>query len=197
MEQDELVQYSNYEQPWKLDSGASRHYFGKNIGVRNRQKKLYDIKVQVTNGKNMDQVEEGTAPFNGLTKDAADVQIFPHMPNPLVSCGKIVKQGYTIILDDLIATVINKDTNEVVMEVVFDERIRTRNIYPNGLVSYDFKEKQEVDSLELGITQQQQQQQQQQGGYAIHLANNAYRLTTKKEIVEFYYATAGWLVKRT
>ena len=51
MEQDELVQYGNYEQPWKLDSGASGHYCGKNTGVRNRRKKRNGIKVQVTDGK--------------------------------------------------------------------------------------------------------------------------------------------------
>ena len=82
MEQDGLVQYGNYEQPWNLDSSASGHYCGKNTGVRNRRKKQHGIKVQLTDGKNMDQVEEGTAQFDGLTKDPADVQIFPHMPNP-------------------------------------------------------------------------------------------------------------------
>ena len=36
VEQDELVQYGDYQQPWKLDSGANGHYCGKNTGVRNR-----------------------------------------------------------------------------------------------------------------------------------------------------------------
>ena len=56
----------------------------------------------------MEQAEEGVAPFDRLPQDAADFQIFPHMPNPFMSCGKIVKKGHTIILDDPIATVINK-----------------------------------------------------------------------------------------
>ena len=127
----------------------------------------------------MGQVEEGIAPFDRLPKDAVDVQIFPHMPNPLVSCGKIVKKGHKIILDDTIATVINKETNEVVMELVFDDRTTTWNIYPDGPVPYKFKKEQEIESLGLGV------QQQKQGGYVIHLANNSYRLTTEKEIVEF------------
>ena len=38
IEQDELVQYGNYKQPWQLDSGASGYYCGKNTGVTNRQK---------------------------------------------------------------------------------------------------------------------------------------------------------------
>ena len=40
-------------------------------------------------------------------------------------------------------------------------------------------------------------QQQEQGGYIIHFANNVYRLTTKKEIVEYYHVAAGWPVKKT
>ena len=86
VEQDKSVQYGNYEQSWKLDSGASGHYCGKRTGVRNRRKKKNGIAVQVTDGNNMGQVEEGIASFDRFPKDAADVQIFPHMPNPLVSC---------------------------------------------------------------------------------------------------------------
>ena len=82
-------------------------------------------------GKTITQVEEGSAPFNKLPGDAADVQIFPNMPNPLMSAGKIVKKGHKIILDDPIATVINKKTNEVVMEATFDHRTSTWNIYPD------------------------------------------------------------------
>ena len=139
VEADELVEYGDYRQPWKLDSGASGHYCGKNTGVRKRRVQRNGIKVQVADGKNTNQVEEGQAPFDGLPASAADVQIFQHMPNALVSCGKIVKQNHKIILDDPIATVINKDTNEVVMEAVFDQRTSTWNIYPDGPVPYKFK----------------------------------------------------------
>ena len=130
-------------------------------------------------------------PFDKLPQDAADVQIFSHMPNPLMSCRKIEKKGHKIILNDSIATVINEATNEVVMEAVFDDQTSTWNIYPDGPVEYKFKKEEEVDSLGLGV------QQQEQSGYIIHLANNAYRLTTKKEIVEYYHAAAGWPVKKT
>ena len=97
------------------------------------------IAVQVTDGKNMAQVEEGSISFNKLPQEAANVQIFPNMPNPLISAGKIVKQGHKIILDDPIATAINKATNEVVMEGIFDDRTSTWYIYPDGPVDYDFK----------------------------------------------------------
>ena len=120
VETDELAAYGDYEQPWKLDSGASGNYCGKNTGVRKQRAKRNGIKVQVADGKSMDQTKEGQAPFDGLPTGAEDVQIFQHMPNALVSCGKIVKQNHKIILDDPIATVIDKDTNKVVMEAVFD-----------------------------------------------------------------------------
>ena len=194
IESDELVAYGDYRQPWKLDSGASGHYCGRNTGVRKRRAQRNGIQVQVADGKSMNQVEEGKAPFDGMPADAADVEIFQHMPNPLCSAGKIVKQNHKIILDDPIATVINKATNEVVMEAVFDHRTSTWDIYPDGPVPYEFKKEQEIESLGLGV---QQQQQQQTGGYVIHFANNAYRLTTQKEIVEFYHAAAGWPVKKT
>ena len=91
-EEDKLVNYCNYQQSWKLDSGASGHYYGPNTGVKNRRKKQNGIKVQVADRKNMDQVQKEKAPFDGSLEDAADVQISPNIPNPLMSCGKIVKK---------------------------------------------------------------------------------------------------------
>ena len=168
IESDELVAYGDYRQPWKLDSGASGHYCGRNTGVRKRRAQRNGIQVQVADGKSMNQVEEGKAPFDGMPEDAADVEIFQHMPNALCSAGKIVKQNHKIILDDPIAPVINKATNEVVMEAKFDHRTSTWDIYPDGPVPYEFKKGDEVEPLGLGM------QQQQTGGYVIHFANNAY-----------------------
>ena len=62
----------------------SRHYCGQNIGVRNRQKERNGIKVQVADGKNMDEVQEGKVPFNRLPEDAAAIKIFPNIP-PILS----------------------------------------------------------------------------------------------------------------
>ena len=50
IESDKLVEYGDYRQPWKLDSGASGHYCGKNTGVRKRQTQPNGIKVQVADG---------------------------------------------------------------------------------------------------------------------------------------------------
>ena len=113
------------------------------------------------------------------------------MPNALISGGKLVKSGHKIILNNPIATVINKVTNEVVIKAEFDPRLRTWNVYLNGPVPYKFSKEQQVQPLGLSVQRVIHQ------GIIIHLANNAYRLQTKKEIVEFYHAVAGWLVKRT
>ena len=45
IESDKLVAYGDYRQPWKLDSGASGHYCGRNTGVRKRQAQRNGIKV--------------------------------------------------------------------------------------------------------------------------------------------------------
>ena len=82
VEKDKLVQYGNYNQLWKLDSGASGHFCGKQTGVQNRRKKKHGINIQVADGKTIAQVEEGSAPFNKLPVDAVEVQIFTIMPNP-------------------------------------------------------------------------------------------------------------------
>ena len=92
IESDELVAYGNYRQPWKLDSGASGHYCGRNTGVRKRRAQRNGIKVQVVDGQTMNQVEEGEVPFDGMPTGATDVEIFQHMPNPLCSAGKILNK---------------------------------------------------------------------------------------------------------
>ena len=56
------------------------------------------------------------------------------------------------MLDDPIATVINKLTNEVVIDAEFDHRTSTQNIYPDGPGPYEFSEKQEEEPLGLGET---------------------------------------------
>ena len=104
--------------------------------------------------KNMDQVQEGKAPFDGIPEDAADVQIFPNMPNLLMSCGKIVKIGQEIVLGDPIVNVLNKLMNKMVMEAELDHQTSTWNVYPNKPVPYEFSEKQKVKSLGLEEKQQ-------------------------------------------
>ena len=79
LESNELEEYGDYQQPWKLDSGASGHYAGSKTGVRNQRNKWNGIKVEVADGKNINQVQEDKAPFNRLPKEAVDVQIFPHV----------------------------------------------------------------------------------------------------------------------
>ena len=79
------------------------------------------------------------------------------MPNVLFSGSKLVKLGHKIILNDPIATIINKLTNEVVMEAKFDPRSCTWNVYLDR-----------PEPLGLDV------QKEKHPGVVIHLANNAY-----------------------
>ena len=45
------------------------------------------IKVIVADGDTTNQIAEGKAPFNRIPTTAAAVQIFPNMPNALISGG--------------------------------------------------------------------------------------------------------------
>ena len=64
-----------------MDSGVNRYCASPKKGVHNRRNKRNRIKVKVADGKNIDQVQKSKAPFDQLPIEAADVQIFPHMPN--------------------------------------------------------------------------------------------------------------------
>ena len=88
-----LISYGIYRQPWNLDSGTCGHYFGPQTGVRHRCIKRNGIKVVVADGNNVSQIEEGLAPFDKLPQGSADVQIFPSMPNTLISDKNWLKQG--------------------------------------------------------------------------------------------------------
>lgn len=116
LEVQELDSYGDYQQPRKLESGASGHYCGPRTGVKNKKTTSNGIKVIVADGDTIDQIAEGKAPFNKIPTTAADVQIFPNMPNALISGGKLAKARGKIILDDPEAVVINKRTNEVVLK---------------------------------------------------------------------------------
>lgn len=80
----------------------------------------------------MNQIKEGTLLFNNVPSLAADVQIFPFMPDSLINADKFVKTGHTGILDDPLALLINKLTNRVVMKAHFYLSTSTWNDIPDG-----------------------------------------------------------------
>ena len=59
------------------------------------------------------------------------------MLNALVSARELVTAGHKIIRDNPIATVVNKLTNEVVMEAEFDPLLCTWDVYPDSPVPYN------------------------------------------------------------
>ena len=79
------------------------------------------------------------------------------------------------------------------MKAKFDPYSSTWNVFPDGETNNEFNEQQkENKQLGLGTSTALMEI-----GKVVHLANNAYRLKTQKEIVEFYHAAAGWPVKKT
>ena len=75
------------------------------------------------------------------------------------------------------------------MRAQFDTLSSTWNVYPDRLFLSVIINKEETCSCRATITPTP--------GIIIHFANNLYCLNTKKEIVEYYHATAGWPVKKT
>ena len=138
----------------------------------------------------MNQIEYGSFPFDDVPIDASDIQIFPIISNDLISAVKLVKAGHTIILDRPEAVVINKISQNIVMQAQFDSSTSTWNDYPSGQVQYDLTNAQKDQFYSLGTTATQS------NGIVVHFDNNIYCLRTKQEIVEYYHAAAGWSVKR-
>ena len=105
------------------------------------------------------------------------------MPKGLVSAGKLVTAGHTIILDDPEAIVINKKSKQIVMGAHFDPSSSTWNVYPDGPDPYPIPNSDTHLSLDAkaDITP----------GIFAHFANNVCCLNTKQEIVEYYHAAAG------
>ena len=175
---DELEDYGDYATPW---TGASGHFAGRRTGVRKRRNIKNGIRVGVANGQSMDQIESGELPFDA-PQGATDVQIFDNMPNPLIGAGKFVKAGAKIILDRPHAHVVdNKATNEIIMTAHFDEASLTWDVYP--------KQQNGKTTRTAAIPPT--------AGMTMTFAGNAYRINTKKELVNFYRAAAGWPVKTT
>ena len=100
----------------------------------------------------------------------AHVAVFKNMPNALLSTGPLVKAGCYIVLDTPQAKVIDKKTGKVILTADVEPHSATWDVYPSRT-----KPKGPVE----------------------HLANNTYRIETKKELIEFYQKAAGHPVKKT
>ena len=110
----------------------------------------------VANGKKRTQIEEGIVLFDVPAAAAAHVAVFKNMPNALLAAGPLVKAGCYIILDTSQAKVIAKKTGKVILTADFEPHSATLDVYPSRA-----KPKQPKGPVQ-------------------HLANNAYRIETKK-----------------
>jgi len=125
----------------------------------------------VANGEKIKQIEEGIVPFD-VPASAAHVAGFKNMTNALLATGPLVKGGCYIILDTLQAKVIDKKTGKVILTANFEPHTATWDVYPSRT-------------------------RPKQKGPVQQLANNAYRIETKKDLIEFYHKAAGHPVKKT
>jgi len=126
----------------------------------------------VANGDKIKQIEEGIVPFD-VPAVAAHIAVFKNMPNVLLAAGPLVKTGCYIVLDTPQAKIIDKKTGKVILTSDFEAHSATWDVYPS------------------------QTKPKQQKGPIKHIANNAYRIETKKELIEFYHKAAGHPVKKT
>ena len=116
--------------------------------------------------------EEGIVPFD-VPAAAAHVAVFKNVPNALLAAGPLVKAGCYIVLDIPQAKVIDKKAGKVILTADFEPHSATWNVFPSR-------------------TKPKPQKRPVQ-----NLANNAYRIETKKELIEFYNKAAGHPVKKT
>lgn len=121
LEDDKLTSYVNYKQLWKLDSESSRNYCGPVIGVQNCWCKHNGITVVVANGNSINQIKEGSVPFDNIPDEVVDVQLFPITPNQLISARKLMKADNTIIFDMRESIEVNNISSKVIMQIKFEE----------------------------------------------------------------------------
>ena len=181
----------DFTTPWKLDSAASDHYAGKQCGIRDRRSVTNGIQVGVANGDSMHQIESGTIPFNHLPSTSTSVAIFEHMPHGLLGCGRFVKDGCKVILDNPQATVIHKNTGKIILTASFDPTSSTWNARPQQRIPHSGSPQSLLPSPLHGTTCNSVVTQNSP------IAYNAYRLKTKRDLISFYGGAAGWPVKPT
>ena len=109
---------------------------------------------------------------NTATAAAAHVAVFKNMPNALLAAGPLVKAGCYIVLDTPQAKVIVKNTGNVILTADFKPHSATWDVYPS-------RTKPKLK------------------GPIQHLANNAYHIETKEELIKFYHKAADHPVKKT
>ena len=170
--------------PWKLDSAASDHFAGVNH-VREKTFVTNGITVGVANGNSMQQVATAPLPFENIPEGADGASLFANMPNPLLGCGRFVKEGCYVVLDTPTAQVIDKKTGNVIISADFEPWSATWNVYPN----------KPQRPILPGPTQTRYPRPPLET--PTKLANNAYRIHTKGELATFYGGSAGWPVKST
>ena len=121
LENDEDTTPQQYKQSWMLDSAASGNYGDHTTYIRNASKikRGTGISVGCANNHGMAQTGQGEIPFDRIPPAASDVQTFDDMNAPLLSTGKLVRDGDAIvIMDKPDAHVITGNTKTTIQNIV-------------------------------------------------------------------------------
>ena len=118
---DEDTTPTQYKQSWMLDSAASGNYGDNSTYIRKKSKikRGTGISVGCANNQGMAQTGKGELPFDRIPPAASDVQTFNDMNAPLLSTGKLVRDGDAIVvMDKPDAHVVTGNTKTTIQNIV-------------------------------------------------------------------------------
>ena len=135
----------------------------------------------------MDQTGAGTLPFKRIRPAAADVQLFDSMQSPLLSTGKLSRDGGSTVVCDIIpaATVLSGRTQKAVRRIITEAQQDPDNDDILMTVPFD-----PVSLTWRTVTPD---------GFASprHEANNVHRIRSKKVLIDYHHRSAGYPTKKT
>ena len=85
------------------------------------------INVGCANNGTISQTAAGELPFNNIPVGAEDVQVFKNMHSPLLSGGKFVKQGCTLVFDTPNAHILKGKTGDKIKKIVSEAELEGNN----------------------------------------------------------------------
>ena len=186
LDDDDLEEYGDYPSSWILDSGASGNYASFQSDTKNKRKVRRGISVGCANNHSMNQTGAGTLPFERIRPEAADVQLFESMQSPLLSTGKLSRDGgSTVVCDIPAATVLSGRTQNAVRRIITEAQQDPDNDDILMTVPFD-----PVSLTWRTVTSD---------GHASprHKANNVHRIRSKKVLIDYYHRAAGFPMKKT
>ena len=176
-----------YKTSWILDSVASGQYIDNETVMQNKKKiqPSTGIEVGCANTDIMHQKGERKLPFNNIPDGTDVVNIIHKMHSPLLSGRKFIKEGKCTLVfgrkntyvvkghtreqvQQIMKKVEEKNSDDIVMTVPFDEKTLTWKTDANG-----------------------------QAKLLFNVARNVHRIRSKEILCDYLHQAAGYPVKKT